>query len=186
MAKNARRRRYRPIPIDIDPVGLAIARATKLTAQQRAPMSEATTRAFEAFRAGQGTERLWADLADAMNVAEALADVNLASDHKGTFSTAQAALSAVCARHERSQSWTLYPAEITALDDACFVHGVQLEHCSQGEMADAIARVKRRVAGALAGSPPKGALVCNPGLLGAPPLEPRGLAPAGPVHDMEN
>lgn len=168
MARNARRRRYRPHPIDTDPVGLAISRATKLSAEQRAPLEQAATHAFAEFRAGRGTAALWADLADCLNVAEALAEVNLASDHKGTFVAAQAALAAVCSRHERTKSWTLYPAEITALDDACFVHLVQLDHCSQGEMAEAIARVRRRIAGALAGSPPKGAVVCNPGFLGRP------------------
>ena len=34
--------------------------------------------------------------------------------------------------------------------------------------ADAIALVRRRIAGALAGSAPKGAIVCNPGFLGRP------------------
>ena len=114
------------------------------------------------------TAELWADLADCLNVAEALAQAKLASDHKGTFANAQAALAAVCRRHETTRSWTLYPGEITALDDACFVHQVQLDHCSQGEMADAIALVRRRIAGALAGSAPKGAIVCNPGFLGRP------------------
>lgn len=82
--------------------------------------------------------------------------------NKARMRSAEAALQAA------GGSWTLYPAEITALDDACFVHQVQLEHRSQGEMADAIALVKRRIAGALAGSPPQGAIVCNPGLLGRP------------------
>ena len=162
------RRQPRQPRIDLDPVGLAISRASLLSAAQRAPLLAASMGAFEAFRAGRGSAELWCGLADAMNVAEALAEAKVASDHKGTFSAAQAALAAVCARQAAGGSWTLFPAEITALDDACFVHQVQLEHCSQGEMADAIALVKRRIAGALAGSPPQGTIVCNPGLLGRP------------------
>lgn len=162
------RRPYRPTPIDLDPVGLAISRASKLSAEQRAPLLAASTGSFEAFRAGQGNAERWASLADAMNVAEALAEAGVASDHADTFATAQAALAAVYARQKAGGTWTLRAAEINALDDACFIHQVQIEHCSQGEMADAIQLVKRRIAGALSGSPPKGAIVCNPGGLGRP------------------
>ena len=161
------RKAYRPGRIDADPVGLAMAMAALLTDEQRAPIEQAVVEAFAAFRAGRGTARLWASLADSMNVAEALAQRRIASDHVDTFARAQEALAAVCARHAAGGSWTLYPAEITALDDAVFVACVQLRHCSQGELADAIHAVQRRIAAALRGDGPRGAHVCNPGLLGA-------------------
>lgn len=153
------RKAYRPARIDLDPVGLALSRAAKLTPEQRQQLVGPTAAAFEAFRTGRGTEPLWRSLADAMNVAEALAERGIASDHVDTFARAQAALAAVWQRHAAGGSWTLRGAEITALDDGAFVHGVQLEHASQGEVADAIAAVKRRMQGVRAGNVPKGAVV---------------------------
>lgn len=152
-------RRYRPRAVDVDPIGLAMTMAALLTPEQRAPLERASVEGFAAFRLGHGTAALWADLADAMNVAEALAEIGIASDHADTFAAAQAAPAAVWTRHAAGGSWTLRAAEITALDDAVFIHGVQLQHCSQREMADAITTVRNRVRGAMAGHPPAGAMV---------------------------
>ena len=71
------RRRGAPRTVDLDPVGLALSRVSKLIAEQRAPLERAATHAFEEFRAGRGTAELWADLADCLNVAEALAQADL-------------------------------------------------------------------------------------------------------------
>ena len=77
--------------------------------------------------------------------------MQIASDHGETWERAQEALAAVHGRARAGGSFTLRGAELTALDDAAFVHGGQLEHCSQGELEQAIQRVKRRCAGALRG-----------------------------------
>jgi hypothetical protein len=167
MARNKPpRRRYQPRPVDLDTFGLAATLASKLTQTQRAPLEDAITRSFQAMRTGAGSQADWANLADCLNVAEALADLGIASDHTDTFVRGQTALAAVHARVAAGRSWTLYPPEITALDDACFVARIQLEHASQGEYRNAIHSVQRRVAGALSGSPPQGALVCIAGSLG--------------------
>ena len=167
MARNKPpRRRYQPRPVDLDVFGLAATLASKLTPTQRAPLEDAIARSFQALRAGAGTQPDWANLADALNVAETLAELGIASDHAETFVRGQQALAAVHARVAAGRSWTLYPAEITALDDACWLARIQLEHASQGEYRQAIHTVQRRVAGALSGSPPQGALVCIAGSLG--------------------
>jgi hypothetical protein len=163
---SAPRKAYRPRPVDRDPVGLATAMAALLDPPQRQKLVDRCATAFEAFRGGRGTAALWADLADALNVAEALAERGIANDHAELFQRAQAALSDVSSRHEHGRSWTLYAADITALDEALYVHGIQLEHCSQREFAESVRQVQRRVAGALRGHPPAGARVCNPGALG--------------------
>lgn len=159
------RKIYRPRRVDPDPIGLATAMAARLDPAQRQRLVDRVTEAFGAFRAGQGTALLWADMADALNVAEELARRGIANDHAELFERAQAALAAVSERHDRTRSWTLYPAEITTLDDALYVHQVQLEHCSQREFAESVRQVQRRIEGALRGHPPAGAKVCNPGLL---------------------
>ncbi len=162
----APRKAYRPRPVDSNPVELAIANAATVPAHAKASLLDRMREAFAAFRSGRGTAAYWADLADAMNVAEALAELGIANDHEQTLQAAQRALAAVCQRQERTRSWTLYPGEITALDDATWLHEVQLEHCSQRELRTAIETVQRRVRGALAGSARAGALICNPGHLG--------------------
>lgn len=159
------RRRYIPKRIDHDPVGLAMIRTALLTDAERQPLVQRMQDAFAAFRGGAGSWDAWAALADAMNVAEALSRRQIASDHGGTFEAGQRTLHALHQRHAERRSWTLYPAEITALDDACFVHEVQLRHCSAGELADAVATVQRRVAAALQGNASPRAIVC--GALGA-------------------
>jgi len=160
------RKRYVPKRVNFDLVGRAIDCVATLTTEQRASLLGPVRTAFEAFRTGRGSKAAWCDLADAMNVAEALTEARLASDHVGTFERAQSALASVHGRAQMRGSYTLYPAEITALDDAVFVHGIQLEHCSQGELQNAIDAVKRRVHAALAGNASPRARICVPGHLG--------------------
>lgn len=161
MPRNRQPRKiYRARAARVDAIQHAIDRVATLSDEQRAALGGPMQRAFEAFRAGQGNANAWADLADAMNVGEALAELSIAANLNTYFSQAQAALAAVHARHAGTGSWTLRGPEITALDDAVWAATVQLQHCSQGEMHDAITTVKRRMAAALAGSAAPGTTVC--------------------------
>ncbi len=160
------RKRYIPKRIDCDPIDLAISRATVLTIGQRTLLTAPMHKSLEAFRTGKATRHDWANLADAMNVAEQLSALHIASDHGETWERAQATLAAVHDRVAAGGSFTLRGPELSALDDAVFVHGVQLEHCSQAELEQAILRVKRRVEGALQGNVGPGTRVLNAGGLG--------------------
>jgi hypothetical protein len=162
------RNRYVPKRVDPDPMGLAMTGAALLTPEQLRKLFGPLNTAFDAFRTGRGTPAAWCDLADAMNVAEALAERNIANDHAEKFLAAQGVLADV---HGRSHvpdrgSYTLYAAEIVALDDAVFMHRIQLEHCSQRELLESIEQVKRRVQAALAGNASPRARICVPGALG--------------------
>jgi hypothetical protein len=166
------RKRYVPKRVDLDPFDLAASRAALLLPQQRMSLLVPVYRAFQAFREGRGDLDLWRDLADAMNVAEVLCELNIAPDHVGVFQAAQAALADVHERAVQRHRYTLYGHEITALDDAVEMHRIQLDYCSQGELARAIDTVKRRVQQALAGNASPRAHVCTPGLLGREPAVP--------------
>jgi hypothetical protein len=108
---------------------------------------------MNAFRLGKGSREAWADLAGRLNVAEELARAGIASDQVDTFSAALQALAAVHKRaHGCAASWTLRGPEIAALDDGLWMHRVQLQHCSQGELEHARQRVQRRMQQALAGN----------------------------------
>ena len=148
-----RRKAYRPGRVDGDPVSLAMRMAAKLDAAQLPGLLDRLQARLEAFRTGHGNAEHWAALADSLNVAEGLAQLHIASDHQDTFDRGQQALAAVHGRaHGPRKSWTLRGPELQALDDALFVHGVQLQHCSQGELQQAVTNVQRRVAQALAGN----------------------------------
>ena len=158
------RKAYRPRFVDADPVGLALTMAAKLLPQQWAEAKAEMQASFDAFRTGCGSNDHWRHLADRLNVAEALAQMHIAGDHADTFERGQAALAAVHQRaHGAAKSWTLRGPELAALDDALFVHGVQLEHCSQGELQAAIGAVQRRVWQALQGNAGAGVLVLSTG-----------------------
>lgn len=154
------RKAYRPGHVDNDPVGLAMAMAAKLDAAQLPGMLARIQERLDAFRTGCGNAEHWAALADSLNVAEGLAELGIAADHTDTFARGQQALADVYGRaHGPRKSWTLFGPELQALDDALFVHGVQLQHCSQGELQKAVATVRRRMYEALKGNGGRGAIV---------------------------
>lgn len=169
MSRNRQpRKAYRPGRVEADPVSLAMAMAAKLDAAQLPGMLAGIQARLEAFRTGHGNSEHWAALADSLNVAEALAQLNIARDHEDTFERGQQALAAVHGRaHGPQKSWTLRGPELQALDDALFVHGVQLQHCSQGELHQAVTSVRRRVAAALAGNAGRGVKVLRAAAGGA-------------------
>lgn len=116
--------------------------ASKLTPDERHAIHRRTLDAFKAFRAGRGNIAHWRRLVDANNIAQALAHLQIASDHHDTFAKSEQALADVFLRHQAGGSWTLKAAEIGAIDDAVFVHGIQLQHCSHGELNKAETRVR--------------------------------------------
>jgi hypothetical protein len=112
------------------------------------------------LRAATGGWAAWCSMADVVNVAEQLAHRGIASDRLADFDAAQQALQALHARVNASQRWALYAAELSALDMAVVLHAIQLMHCSQGELRDAIAAVQRISAAALAGNASPRHTVC--------------------------
>ena len=161
------RRAYRPRVIDGNPITLAMSRAAALEDSQRRDLITPVRSALAALRTGTGGMDAWCTLADAANVAEQLCALGIASDRLATIDAAQAALAELHARHAQRGNWTLRAAELLALEEAVVIHGIQLRFASQGEVAEAIKTVQRRVAAALAGNASPKARVCV-GVLGAP------------------
>lgn len=145
------------------PLEIAINRAMALPPNERAEILAPVHAGFEAFRAGAGTDDHWAQLADAIKVGAVLASRNIATNHQGTFSAGYASLVAVYERHAAIGSWTLRGPEIAALELAVFIHKVQLDQCSRGELASAVQTVIRSVQAALRGQVAPGTTVCMPG-----------------------
>lgn len=173
------RKRFDPRrhPVDRDPIELAMNQIATLQPSQRATLKKTAEDAFDAFRRGHGSAELWAHLADALNMGEAMATLNLANDHGHKFTDAQIALGRVHQRHAAGGNYTLRGDEIAALDDALFIYGVQLDVCSKGEWLAAIDRVSNRVRSACAGNAAPGTQVLK---APAAPLASLGAAGARP------
>lgn len=145
------------------PMEIAARRAAKLDPGEAESLFAPMRAAFVAFRAGQGGDHHWRMLVDAINVgAELAASHQIASDHKNTFTAAEAALSAVARRRAEGGSWTLRGAEIAALDLAVQVHRAQLLHVSHGELGQAVTTLKARIQAALRGQHAPGVTVIDP------------------------
>lgn len=159
------RKSYRPAGVRMDAHLHAVDRIATLLPHQRQQLAGPTAAALELFRRGAGSRAAWCDLADACNVAEALAQMHIGGEPLlPAIHAAQAALAAVHQRQAQRASWTLRGQEITALDEVCYWHAWQLEQATQGELHDAVQQVKRRTAGALAGAAGPGTVVCVGGL----------------------
>jgi hypothetical protein len=153
------RKTYKPRPVRVDAHGLAIDLASLLTHAQRAGFMNPAREALDSLRRGEGDWNAWRTMADVGNMAEALAEEGLAPNLIGNIERGQDVLGRIHGTVMDGGSWTLRGPEIVALDDLVWVHGVQLQHATQGEMARAIERVKARTRGALHGSVGKGTKV---------------------------
>jgi len=176
------RKAYKPRPVQADAWGLAIDLATKLSRAQQRAYNVPAQAALASLRTATGGWAAWCAMADVVNVAQQLALRNIASDKLTEFAAAQAALQALHARVNATQRWALYAAELAALDLAVLLHAIQLQHCTQGELRDAIQAVQRICSQALQGNAgPRhtvsvGAIALPPGT--TPAQRPYALVPA--------
>jgi hypothetical protein len=162
------RKAYRPRPVLDDPTEAVIAMAGLLPQRQRLDLIQPVEQAFDAMRRGVGGWASWCALADAMNVAEALASIGIASDRVPELKAAQAVLHAVHGRVQAGGGWTLRGPEIAQLEFGVDIHRIQGTVCSLGEMARAIQKVKNVATQALAGNAGRGVTVCVGALVDRP------------------
>lgn len=163
MSRRARERAYRPGPVHLNSVERAISGARKLPPSDVATVKDGMTRALLCFGRGEDCHQHWMHMADALNVAESLAIGGICSD-EGSLTkilAGQAALAAVLSRQRAGGSWTLYGAERQALDDALWLHGVQLDHASFSEYEAAVNRTIHRIQQAKAGNAGRGVVVVD-------------------------
>lgn len=161
MSRRARTRFDRRVILN--PVAVAIDRAALLRAEDRINLQRIVEHALHAFRSGRDCAAHWRTLADALNTAEQLARIGIASDDasRERIADAQRVLADVHRRHAQRGSWTLHGPELQALDDGLWVHRVQLQHCSLGEFDRARHDVAERVRQARAGNAPAGAHIVD-------------------------
>jgi hypothetical protein len=162
------RKAYRPRAVAVDALDHAIALAAVPPKSSQAALIAPMRVALDQLRRGAGDAQAWDCLADAHNVALALADLRIANDHRSTLTAGCQALAALSERVNAGGSWTLRGVELAALQASVEIHEIQLGLASQREIRDAIAAVQRTVRGVLSGSPPQRARIAVIGALGVP------------------
>lgn len=163
------RKAYRPKHIATDPVERAIAMVAVPPAQSQAALIAPIREALDNLRRGTGQLADWNCLADAHNVALALAELQIANDHRDTLVAGCRALRDLADRVNAGGRYTLRGPELTALWVSTEIHEIQLGLASQREIRDAIVAVQRTVRGVLEGNAPKRAHVVVIGALGTTP-----------------
>lgn len=160
----SRRARNRPDKrrVALNSVQIAIEGAALLAPADRAELQRICDHALNSFSRGQEASAHWCTLADALNVAEALAQAGICSDTSsaGMIDQAQRALAAAFQRHAERGTWALRGPELQALGDGVLIHRIQIDHCSVREYVDAVEATKRRMHAARSGNAPAGATVC--------------------------
>jgi len=155
------RKAYTPKPVHLNAIERAITGAALLPAAEVASVKTNMALSLLTFGRGIACPQHWVSMADALNMAESLAAGRICSDEasRAKIVAGQEALAAVMLRHNAGKSWTLYAAEHTALQDALWLHGVQLDHASHTEYEQALEHTRHRIAAARAGNAPRGAIV---------------------------
>lgn len=151
----------KPRPIYVNAIARAIESARKLPPGDRDALQRIIADALDQFRAGRHCAAHWRTMADALNTAEVLAKLGIASDDasKARIDDAMRVLADVFERHEARASWTLRGPELQALDDGLWTARIQLDYCSLGEFERARHQVAERIRQARAGNAAEAARV---------------------------
>ncbi|WP_396180002.1 hypothetical protein [Flavobacterium sp.] len=135
--------------------------ASALTQAERAAELQPGSDAITAARRGQRKMRAqhWMALADVANVAEALAKLGIASNLAAEIQAAHAALADVFSHQQATGRWECTAPQLAAIDELLWIYGVQINHCSHGELDAAKRHVREIVTQARAGNGAPGTVV---------------------------
>ncbi len=151
MSRNKKpRKAYRPRQVTADTMVLALHRAAKPAAADRAEVLGMLLKANTALREGVATEQQWAIAAGAVTVALAIERQGIVRGLMEHLVTAGNALEAIHARALRSGGgrWvrvTLYYQELDALQTFMDLHAFQLDQLGRAEFLTAIDTAQKRV-----------------------------------------
>lgn len=140
--KKARSKSYKPRGVMPNCLDWALAGAHTMTEKQQAEFLAPVDAGIDLLRQGQATRDDWNDVANAMNVATALAHFQIGPNLLPAIEAAQDALKAIAGRMIQRGTSTCYAAELDAIREGREMYRAQLKVCTQGESSRAIKRVK--------------------------------------------
>lgn len=142
-----------------DPFEAARLAAGALTPDEKFKIRAPAVAALAELRAGMLDDTGWRHLADALNIAEALASEALKicsdADSRALIAAGQEALGPLAERMDANGHGVARGPELTAITAALDRYDIQLDHCSGREFKEAVRLVTARVrqAFAAAGDP---------------------------------
>ncbi len=128
-------------PANVDTMATAKARVALVVPEDMQSVTAPLAAAFTALRRGIGSEWDWAQVASAMNAAQAIEKKGIVKGLHGHIHNAELALQAISQRAMANGHWqptALCLSEIEDIDQAIALHKFQLRKLSTGELIKAL------------------------------------------------
>lgn len=152
MSANKRpRKAYRPRPVTAETMKLAIYRAAKPPAADRADVLDMVRQAVKSLREGVATEHQWGIVSGAVSLALAIEQQGIVRGMLGHFKVAEQALQDIYDRAtlKGARPWlrtTLYFNELDAIADLLTFHAYQWKQLGRAELIAAANKAQKNTA----------------------------------------
>lgn len=140
--KKPRTKRYVARECLQDPVSWAVAGVHTLPTESQQAAMVPVDGAVALLKQGMAGRDDWNMIVQALNIAEALAGLQIGPNLMPQIEAGQEALHAIALRMIARRTATCYATELHAIDEALAMYRAQLKLCTQAEFSRAIARVK--------------------------------------------
>lgn len=137
-----RRKAYKPKGVNPDAMNWAMSGAYTIPAPKRAEILSFVDQALDKLRRAEADRDDWNTLANALNIAEALVELEIGTNLLPVIKAGEAALLEVGKRMCGGARSTCRGTEIAAICEALDMYRIQLRLCSQAEFSKAVNRVK--------------------------------------------
>ncbi|HEY5798683.1 MAG TPA: hypothetical protein VIT92_00605 [Burkholderiaceae bacterium] len=141
-SKSKRNKPYRPRDVQADAAAWAMAGVYTLPLQTQIDVLTPVYAAVLLLKQGKATREDWNIIAQSLNVAEALAGLQIGPNLMPIIAAGQRTLIDIALRMIETGKSTCYAHELAAIDEAIVMTRAQLQLCTQAELSRALARVK--------------------------------------------
>lgn len=148
-------------PVYLNAVQRAIESSQKLPNLHVNSLKGIMAQALKSLHDGEGSHEDFRNLVDAFNIGEQLAELGICSNDecRVMLQNGQSSLLGIYERHKARNEWSLIAEDIWPLNEAIFIHGVQLGFVSLGEFQKAQKMVSEKSRQAVRGNKPVGVMV---------------------------
>lgn len=146
-AKKPRSKKYVPREVQLDAVGWALAGAHLLPAGAVTDCMAVVDAAFLAMKQGRATRDDWNGISQCLNIAEALAGLQIGSNLMPQIERGQEALDKIARRMLEFGDKHCKAPELAAITESLAMYRIQLKLCTQAEMSRAVQKVKNLIQG---------------------------------------
>lgn len=140
--KKPRKKAYKPKDVSANAMNWAIAGRCLMPEGQQKQLMESVQEAMMLLRKGAAKRDDWNELANSMNLAEALAHHQIGTNLLPQILAAQSALHDIALRMLKTGSSTCYATELALITEGIDLYRIQLTLCTQAEMSKSVRRVE--------------------------------------------